>query len=214
MRLHDHAASANCLKVRMLLAALDRPYERVGVDIFAGETLTDAFVRLNPLRETPVLELDDGRLLTQSNAILTYLAEGTPLLPSDAFARGQVAQWLSFEQEYVMGGAGAARFRTLTGREALDPAPVAAARRKGRRGLEVLELHLADRDWLVGDEATIADLAVFAYAHVAHEGGIETADLPRLSAWVERVRRIPGLVVDLAPYGANAAPDAGRSIYG
>jgi glutathione S-transferase len=89
MRLYDYAASGNCFKVRLLLALLGREYERVPVDIFAGDTLTDAFGALNPLRETPVLELDDGRVLTQSNAILWFLAEGTPFLPGDAFARGR-----------------------------------------------------------------------------------------------------------------------------
>src|SRR5262249_11312245 len=110
MRLHDYDASGNCFKVRLLLALLGREYERVPVDIFAGDTLTPELARLNPVRETPVLELDDGRVLTQSNAILWYLAEGTPFLPAGPFERGEVVQWLSFEQERVMNGLGGARF--------------------------------------------------------------------------------------------------------
>src|ERR671923_1646801 len=98
MRLHDYAASANCYKPRLLLSLLGRDYERVPVDIFAGDTLTAEYAALNPARETPVLELDDGQVLTQSNAILWFLAEGTPLLPDGALARGRVAQWLFFEQ--------------------------------------------------------------------------------------------------------------------
>src|SRR5688572_32069496 len=99
MRLYDYAASGNCFKVRLLFALLGRDYERVPVDIFAGDTLTDAYVAINPLRETPVLELAAGERLAQSAAILWYLADGTAFLPEDRFERAQVAQWLSFEQE-------------------------------------------------------------------------------------------------------------------
>src|ERR1700754_4813173 len=106
MRLYDYAASGNCFKVRLLLALLGAEYERVPVDIFAGDTLTAEFVAINPLREPPVLELDDGSMLAQSSAILWYLAEGTAFLPADAAARARVVQWLSFEQERVMGGLG------------------------------------------------------------------------------------------------------------
>ena len=115
MRLYDYAASANCYKARLLLALLEREYERVPVDIFAGDTLTEEFAGLNPARETPVLELDDGTVLTQSNAILWFLGEETAFLPESAFERGRVAQWLFFEQERVMSGIGSARFRFLTG---------------------------------------------------------------------------------------------------
>src|SRR3954452_3373110 len=145
MRLYDYAASGNCFKVRLLLALLGRECQRVPVDIFAGDTLTGAYGRLNPLRETPVLELDDGRTLTQSNAILSFLGEGTAFLPGDAFARGQVASWLSFEQERVMGGIGGPRFRVLTGRP-FDPARLET----GRGALRVLDAHLASREWLPG----------------------------------------------------------------
>src|SRR3954447_7098033 len=145
MRLYDYAASGNCFKVRLLLALLGREYERVPVDIFAGDTLTEAFGALNPLRETPVLELEDGRRLTQSNAILWFLAEGTPFLPADAFERGLVASWLSFEQERVIGGIGGPRFRALTGR------PFDAGRLDtGRGALAYLDEHLSGREWMVG----------------------------------------------------------------
>ena len=159
MRLYDYAASGNCFKVRLLLGLLGREYERVPVDIFAGDTLTDAFGALNPLRETPVLELDDGRRLTQSNAICGSSPRAREFLPADAFARGEVASWLSFEQERVMGGIGGPRFRALTGR------PFDASRlQTGRGALRVLDDHLAVREWLVGDAPTIADVGVFAYS--------------------------------------------------
>src|SRR3954471_17068849 len=104
MRLYDYAASGNCFKVRLLLGLLGDGYERVPVDIFAGDTLTDEYFAINPLRETPVLELDGGERIAQSGAILWYLAEGTPFLPSDPVLRAQVVSWLFFEQERVMGG--------------------------------------------------------------------------------------------------------------
>ena len=116
MRLYDYAASANCLKVRLLLAQLGLPYERVPVDIFAGETLTDAFLAVNPVRATPVLEPEPGRFLPESNAILLFLAEGTPLLPADPFARAQACRWLFFEQADVVPTMGGLRFRLQTGR--------------------------------------------------------------------------------------------------
>jgi glutathione S-transferase len=206
MRLYDYAASGNCFKVRLLLALLGRSYERVAVDIFAGDTLTDPYGALNPLRETPVLELDDGRTLTQSNAILWFLGEGTAWLPAEAFARGQVASWLSFEQERVMGGIGGPRFRALTGR------PFDASRLEvGRGALAHLDAHLAARDWLVGAGPTIADVSVFAYGSRAGEAGLDTP--PRVAAWLERVRALPGFVDDYVVYPANARPGASRSIY-
>jgi glutathione S-transferase len=207
MRLHDYAASGNCYKVRLLLALLGQPYERVPVDIFGGDTLTDAYAALNPVRETPVLELDDGTTLTQSGAILTYLAHGTPWLPAERLAHAQVHQWLAFEQERVMGGIGAPRFRALTGRP-----PLEGRLEIGRGALAVLDDHLAARPWLVGDGPTIADVAVFGYAHVAPDAGLAVP--PSVGAWMERIRALHGFVADLAPYGENARPGAGRSIYG
>jgi glutathione S-transferase len=208
MRLYDYGASANCYKARLLLALLDRPYERVAVDIFAGDTLTDEYARLNPARETPVLELDDGTSLAQSNAILWYLGEGTLFLPESPLERGQVAQWLFFEQERVMSGIGSARFRTLTGRE-LVPARFTL----GQTALEMLEDHLATRSYLVGERCSIADLANFGYTHVAEDAGYRLGDYPAVVAWLARLRAQPRFVDDLEPYPENARPGAGRSIY-
>jgi glutathione S-transferase len=208
VRLYDYAASANCYKPRLLLALLDRAYERVSIDIFAGDTLTAEYAKLNPARETPVLELDDGTILTQSNAILWFLAEGTPFLPESPLGRAQVAQWLHFEQERVMNGIGSVRFRTLTGRD-LIPARFTL----GRTALEMLEQHLADRVFLVGDRCSIADLSNFAYAHVAEEAGYRLGDYPAVAAWLDRLRAQPRFVDDLEPYPDNARAGAGRSIY-
>jgi glutathione S-transferase len=210
LRLYDYPASANCYKARLLLALLDRDYERVAVDIFAGDTLTDAYAGLNPARETPVLELDDGRLLTQSNAILWYLAEGTEYLPSDAFGRADVARWLFFEQERVMSGIGSARFRILTGR---DPGVVAARLELGRGALEMLDAHLDHRAFLLGDACTIADLANFAYTHVAGDAGYEFARYPAVSGWLDRIAALPRFMDDLVTYPENARHGHSRSIY-
>jgi glutathione S-transferase len=207
VRLYDYPASGNCYKVRLLLALLGREYERVNVDIFGGDTLTDAYAAINPLRETPVLELDSGERIAQSPAILWYLAEGTPFLPREPVARAHVLQWLAFEQERVMGGIGGPRFRRLTGRPEL-PGRLAI----GEQALATLDDHLADRDWLVGDRCTIADVAIHGYGHVAGDAGLEHG--PHVRAWMERLRALPGFIADLVPYPENARAGAGRSIYG
>ncbi len=211
--LHDYAASANCMKVRVLFGLLGRDYRRVAVDIFDGGTLTAGYGALNPLRETPVLVTGDGEVVTQSNAILWFLAEGTPWLPGDALARARVVQWLLFEQERVLPGIANPRFRLLTGRAALDPAGVAARQDTGREALAILDAELTARPFLVGDDPTIADLAVYGYAHAAEEAQIPLEPYAAVRAWLARLERLPGFVNDLAPYPANAGPGVGRSIY-
>ena len=133
LKLYDYAASANCYKVRLLLAQLERPYERIPIDIFGGDTLTDEYEAKNPARATPVLETGDGRLLPESNAILLYLAQGTPFLPADPFDVAQVVRWLLFEQTDVMMTMGGLRFRLVTGRFGAD-SPDAVRRRAGSGG--------------------------------------------------------------------------------
>jgi glutathione S-transferase len=214
MRLFDYPASCNCYKVRLLLAQLGVPYERVPIDIFDGDTLTDEFAAINPARTTPVLQTDDGRVLPESNAILFYLAQGTPFLPNDPFEVAEVVRWLIYEQTDVIPTMGGLRFRLLVGR--LQPGDPDAVRRKDG-ALEVLRLlddHLATREFFVGGCYTIADIALYGYTHLAHEAGIEVAPYANLRAWFERVEQQPGYVEDVEPYGANAAPGAGRSLYG
>ena len=210
MRLYDYDASGNCFKDRLLLALLGTDYERVPIDIFAGDTLTPEFGRLNPLRETPVLELDDDSVLTQSNAILWYLGEGTRYMPQTEYERGEVVQWLSFEQERVMSGIGGARFRILTGRGA-DVVP--AKIELGRTALEALEGRLEGRRFLVGDRCSIADISNFAYTHVAPDAGYDLGDYPAVSEWLARVEAEPGFVNDLVPYPDNAQEGKSKSIY-
>ena len=212
LRLYDYAASCNCYKARLLLAQLGLDYERIPVDIFAGETLTDEYAAMNPTRTTPVLETDDG-FLVESNAILVYLASGTPFLPTDPFELAQVVRWLLYEQTDVIPTMGGLRFRLLAGR--LQPDDPAAVRRK-TAALEVLQLlddHLAANDYLAAGRYTIADIAVYAYSHRAHEAGIDLEPYENLRAWFKRIEAQPGYIEDVEPYGANAASGVGRSIY-
>jgi glutathione S-transferase len=213
MRLYDYAASANCFKVRLLLALLGVRYDRVPVDIFAGETLTDAYAALNPARETPVLELDDGRVLPDSAAILAFVAEGTPYLPEDAFERAQVLRWLVYEQTAVVPAIGGLRFRLLTGRLAAGEPEAARRHEAGLEVLALLDAELAARPFLVGARPTIADVAAYGYVHVADEAGYALSAFPSVVSWLARVAALPGFVSDLEPYPPNARPGAGRSIY-
>jgi len=212
LRLYDYAASANCLKARLLLAQLERPYERVPVDIFAGDTLTDEYAAINPARSTPVLQIGASTYLSESNAILVYLADGTPLFPDDALRRAEVVRWLILEQTDVVPSLGGLRFRLLTGRLAAEDRDALRRRKLGEATLAALDLHLRTRGFLV-DTYSIADIAVYAYTHVAPEAGYELAAYPAVERWLERVEERPGFVNDLAPYPENARPGSSRSIY-
>jgi glutathione S-transferase len=214
LRLYDYAASANCYKARLLLAHLGIDYERVSVDIFDGDTLTDEYELLNPHRSTPVLQLPDGRTLVESNAILWYLAAGTRFLPPDPFAQAEVLRWLIYEQTDVMMMIGGLRFRLITGRWGPDDPEAQRRRAAAFEALGILDRQLAGRSFLVGERYSIADIAVFAYAHVAEEAGIDTSRYRSFVAWLERVRAQPGFVDDLEPYPPNAAVLVGKSIYG
>ncbi len=213
LRLYDYPASCNCYKARLLLAQLGLAYERVPVDIFAGETLTPEYARINPQRTTPVLETGDGRHLTESNAILLYLAKGSAYLPEDAFDLASVVGWLIYEQTDVIPMIGGLRFRLLTGRLKPDEPEAIRRRAGGAKVLAGLDAHLRGRSFMVGDGYTIADIAIYGYTHLAGEAGLELDPFPAVKAWIERVERQPGYVEDVEPYGANAAPGAGASIY-
>lgn len=213
MRIYDYAASGNCLKVRLLLGLLSLPWERVTIDIFDGDTLSEGYARLNPVRETPVLELDGGEVLTQSAAILTYLGEGTALMPASVLDRARVVQWLAFEQEHVMHAIGGARFRLQTGRAAATDPAIHARLDTGRRALDVLAAAVDGQPFIVAGRPTIADLALYPYVSVAGEAGLDLARWPAVERWLARLRALPRFHDDLAPYPDNARPGRGRSIY-
>lgn len=211
MRLYDYGPSGNCYKVRLLLALLGRECERVPVDIFAGDTLTPEYEALNPTRRTPVLELDDGEAIAQSNAILLHLAAGSDYLPGDPLGLARAVEWLLFEQEWIAPGIALPRFLALTGR-----APAEAAQRRAARGAEalrILDRHLATRDFVLGERASIADVSLYAYVHVAGDAGLDLGAWPSVGRWLGRVEALPGYVDDLAPYPPNARPGAGRWVY-
>jgi glutathione S-transferase len=204
MRLHDFLFSGNGYKVRLALRALGLPFEYVEVDILRGESRTAAFLAKTPFGQVPVLELDDGRFLRESGAILVYLSQGTRLLPDDRFLRARVLEWMGFEQTHVDGVISRARFR----RRYPDAVPTrpeefVAWYTEGREALSVLERHLASRAFLVDERFTIADIALYAYTHCADEGGFDLAPYPALGAWFDRVRAQPGhLAIGERPTGA------------
>jgi glutathione S-transferase len=212
LRLYDYAASCNCYKVRLLLALLDRPYERVAVDIFDGDTLTDEYGRMNPARTTPVLETERGYLV-ESNAILVYLAAHTPFLPEDPFELAQIVRWLVYEQTDVIPTMGGLRFRLLVGRLAPDDPDAVRRKTAAHDVLRLLDDHLAGHDFFVGGRLSVADVAIYGYTHRANDAGIDMGPYPSLCAWFERIEAQPRYIEDVEPYGANAAPGAGRSIY-
>ncbi len=214
LRLFDYSASGNCYKVRLLLAQLDLPYERVPVDIFDADTLTDAFAKMNPFRSTPVLQIAPDRYLVESNAILVYLAEGSPYSGDGPVERSEVVRWMIYEQTDVMPAIGGLRFRLLTGRFGADDPEAVRRRTAGEEVLGILDQQLRAHDFLVADRYTIADIAVYGYAHAAHQADYEMNRWPAVEAWQRRVAEQPRYINDLAPYPPNARPGAGRSIYG
>lgn len=211
LTLYDYPPSQNAWKVRQLLQHLQRPYRTRLVSIFEGEGRQEAYRAISPTGTVPAIELDDGRVLAESNAILMFLADGTPYLPDDAFGRARVWQWLSFEQERVESQIGALRHWTLTGKLVRRPDFLVAMKRDaGTRALETLETQLATREFIAGDRYTIADIAVFAYASRAEEAGLPPQPYPRFRAWIERVMRQPGFGAAMHPYSID--PHSGEEL--
>jgi glutathione S-transferase len=211
LRLYDYLPSQNAWKVRLLLSHLGLEYERVPVSIFEGESHSEAYLEKNPAGAVPVLEVEPGRTIAESNAILCYLAEGTPYLPQDRFERAQVMQWLFFEQSYVEPQIGSLRYWTLTGKLAKrSEDAVAGKRASSLRALAVLERHLARRTFLVGERYTIADMAVYAYAAHAEEAGLDPAPYPAFRAWISRIEAQPGFLRERFPYSID--PYASREL--
>ena len=204
LQLYDYPASANCLKARVLLRHLEVEWERLPVDLFAGETGTDEYLAVNPAGRTPVLLVEESEPIAESGAILLYLAEGTPYLPDDRLERARVHQWLFFEQNLLEPNVGTARFWKLTGRDRLRPEVFEQKVEAGRDAIEVLERGLAGRQFLVGDRYGVADIALYAYTHVAGDAGIDMAPYRAVAEWLARIEEQPGFVNDLQPYPPNA----------
>jgi glutathione S-transferase len=204
LTLFDYLPSQNAWKVRQLLKHVDRPYRTVPISIFEGEGRNEAYLRINPTGTVPAIRLDDGRVLAESNAILAYLADGTAYLPGDPFGRAKVQQWLCFEQERVESVIGALRHWTMTGKLARRPAELVAAKRQAAtRTLGILDSELATRSFIAGDDYSIADIALFAYASRAEEAGLSLQTYPNFRAWVARVEAQPGFLAQMHPYAID-----------
>ena len=209
LRLYDNYLSGNGYKPRLLLAHLGRAYERVEVDILKAQTRTPEFLARNPNGRIPVLELEDGTCVAESNAILFYLAEGSRFLPSGRLARALTLQWMFFEQ-YSHEPCIAVARHWIQHVEMTDAqrAQLPDRQEGGRAALAVMERHLGGSDWFGGEAMGIADLALYAYTHVADEGGFDLADYPAVGAWLERVAAEPGHVpMNPAPEGVVRPAD-------
>ncbi len=196
LRLHDNLTSGNGFKARLLLAQLGLPYERVEYDIDRRETRTPEFLLKNPNGRIPLLELEDGSFLAESDAILWYLAEGTRFLPDDRRQRAEVLQWMFFEQYSHEPNIATVRF-WITHATPVTPLielSLPAKRAQGAAALGVMESHLARRTFFVGERYTIADIALYAYTHVAGEGGFDLTPYESVRAWLARVAAQPGYV--------------------
>jgi len=193
-RIYGMSDSGNCYKPRLLMAKLGKPFEHVEVSSHDGSTRSPDYVAKNPNGMVPLLELDDGRRLAESNAILLYLGEGTRFVPQDAYERGLAYQWLFFEQyshePYI-----AVRRALLTfpNRKAeATPDRLAQTLARGNKALGVMEKHLAENPFFAGGALSVADIALYAYTHVAGEGGFDLDRYPAVQAWLERVEADPG----------------------
>jgi glutathione S-transferase len=193
MLLYDSGISGNCYKVRLLFSLLGIEYERREVDVIDRSGRAELLGELNPGLRVPTLVLDDGRPLAESGAILVYFAEGTEYLPGDRYARAQVLQWMFFEQYSHEPNIAVARFWAHAGIEP-EVREAAAKREGGYRALEAMERHLAGRAFFVTDTPTVADIALYAYTHVAGEGGFEMGRFPSVTAWLARIAALPGYV--------------------
>ena len=196
MRLYQMQDSGNCYKVRLTAHMLGLPLELVDIDILKGESRSEDFLRRNPNGRVPMVEFEDGRILAESNAIMFYLAEGTPLLPEDRFARAQALQWMFFEQYSHEPYIAVARFwhsiKPGGREEKKDRFP--EWHERGYQALAVMERHLSAREWFAGDDCSIADIALYAYTHVAHEGGFDLSPYGAIKGWMARLPAQPNHV--------------------
>ena len=192
-RLYDYLPSGNGYKVRLVLKYLGLPYELVEVDIKAGGSRTPEFLARNPNGRIPLLEVPGKGYLPESHAIIAFLAEGSPLVPEDAFERGRMWQWMCFEQYHLEPAIGTVRFwvsmlhktRADLGEKLIEK------KKSGYAALDVLEAGLNGRQYLSGGQYSLADISLFAYTHVAHEGGFDLAPYPNVRAWCDRVSSQP-----------------------
>jgi glutathione S-transferase len=196
VRLYNSAVSGNCYKVRLLLAQLGIEYETVEMSVVDRSSRAEVLGELNPGLRVPTLVLDDGRPLAESNAILWYFGDGTRYVPEDSYERARVLQWQFFEQYSHEPNIAVARFWiAYSGAPERYEADLPSRMKGGYAALDAMERHLATRRYLVADRFTIADVCLYAYTHVAGEGGFELERYPGIGAWLERVAAEPGHVL-------------------
>ncbi len=196
LRVYGMSSSGNCHKVRMTLEALGRPHTWTEIDTLRGTTRTPEFLAMNPNGQAPVVEIEPGTYLAESNAILWYLAEGTPLLPSDPLQRARVLQWLFFEQYSHEPYIAVARFLRKLHPDPASQRTLADSKMSGGyRALGVMEGHLAHAPFFVGERYSIADIALYAYTHAAGDGGFDLERFPAVRAWLDRMQAQPGCTV-------------------
>jgi glutathione S-transferase len=195
MLLYDSPVSGNCYKVRLILAHLRIPYERHSLDVIDRSDRPELIGHLNPALRVPTLVFDDGRALAESNAIIWYLADGTPWIPDDPFERAQVLQWQFFEQYDHEPTIAVARFMLMvSGEPERYAAELPAKQAGGYRALDAMERHLDGRAYLVGDSPTLADISLYGYTHVADEAGLDMSGYPAIGAWLDKIAALPGHV--------------------
>jgi glutathione S-transferase len=211
LTLYDYLPSQNGYKVRLLLHHLQRPCAAQWVSIFEGEGQRADFLAKSPTGAVPVLELEDGRVLTESNAILVYLAEGTRYLPSDPWNRAQVLRWMFFEEDFIQNGLASLRHWTMTGKLARRSGEMIEAKTAAsHKALSILERWLDGREFLTDAGYTIADISVFAYTSRADEAMIALRQYPAVESWVSRVRAQERFLDAVHPYSID--PNSGREL--
>ena len=189
MRIYGDVQSGNCYKIKLLCSFLDIEYDWIHVDILAGGTSKADFLQKNPNGKIPLLELEDGRCLSESNAIINFLAAGSDLLPSDRFELAKVQQWQFFEQYSHEPNIAVARFiAKYLGLPKERKAEYEAKQSGGHKALAVMETQLSMTPYLVGSSLSTADISLYGYTHVAHEGGFDLNEYPSVMAWLDRVR--------------------------
>lgn len=192
LKLYDYSPSGNCYKLRLLLNQLGIAYQRIPINILQCESRTPEFLAMSPVGKTPVLEINPGQYLTESNAILYYLADGTDFLPTDRWERAQVMQWLFFEQSSHEPNIATVRFWISLSLQAEQKREATAQKQQlGYAALQVMEQHLTKHNYFVGDRYSISDIALYAYTHVAEEGNFELSGFPAILAWFDRIIEQP-----------------------
>lgn len=192
MKLYQMQDSGNCYKLRLALTQLEHAFELVDIDITRGESRTASYLGKNPNGKVPALEIETGEVLAESNAILWYLANDSVLLPESRLDRARVLQWMFFEQYSHEPFIATSRYWIhILGQPETYAAEIAAKRAGGEQALAVMNQHLATSDFFVANQYSIADIALYAYTHVAHEGNFALHDYPAITRWIERVKDQP-----------------------